>query len=379
MIPLLRVLHVISGDLWAGAEAQAFTLMSNLAKMPEIAIAAVVLNDGILAAMLRSAEVPVHVLDESKLSSLAIFARLRALLKAWEPDIVHTHRIKENIIGSIANWTYRSVPCVRTVHGGNERASKRGLKAAFQFSTQALDRWCGGALQQRIIAVTRDLGERLAGEFPAQRVVVIENGVDASQVRAARGVPEFRVSAPEAIHVGIVGRLVPVKRLDIFLQMASLLKRNDESRNWQFHAFGDGPLLPDLKLLARDFGIANAVKFHGHRKDIATCISGLDVLVICSDHEGLPMVALEALALEVPTIAHSVGGLADVVPREFLVSQHDPEGYVAATRRALCEDGRRLTRENMSARLPEFSALRNATRMRSLYEGVITEGVGRRK
>ncbi len=371
----LKILHIISGDLWAGAEVQAFTLMSHLAKLPGSKVAAVVLNDGTLAAKLRAAGISVRILDEREIGPIGIYRKLRHFLRAWSPDVIHTHRTKETIIGSLANRTCQRVPCLRTVHGGNERASSRGIRGIRQQIIRDLDRWCGRKFQQRIVSVTDELGRRLAAEFPASRIVVVENGVDADLLRAGREVAEFRRRAPDSTHIGIVGRLVDVKRVDVFVMMASLLRLEQTDRKWQFHIFGDGPLRPSLEALAKRLQIMDAMEFHGHRHDMATCIGGLDALVICSDHEGLPMTALEALALEIPTVAHAVGGLIEVVPQEFLVVHHNAKGYKRAVLTALSEDGRVLTKVNTASRLSMFSAERNASRILALYDEMIAESL----
>ena len=373
MTRALRVLHVVSGDLWAGAEVQAFTLMSHLARLPQTEVAAVLMNPGTLADRLRSVGVPAFVLDEQKTRSVRIFARLRGVLRRWQPDIIHTHRQKENILGSLANRACRTVPSVRTVHGAPEQTVRAGLGAARSRLIHGLDRWCGRALQQRIIAVTQELGVRLREEFPSGKVTVIENGVDAGEVRRNVTAATFRVAAPEAIHVGVAGRLVEVKRVDLFLEAVALLPREHPGWEWRFHVFGEGPMRRDLEALSERLQLGAKVSFHGHREDIATCVAGLDVLVICSDHEGMPMISLEAAALGVPTVAHAVGGLVEVVPEEFLVTQHDARGYTDGILRALREDARAIAARHAAQMLEQFSAQRNAERVRALYEEVVAE------
>jgi glycosyltransferase involved in cell wall biosynthesis len=129
----------------------------------------------------------------------------------------------------------------------------------------------------------------------------------------------------------------------------------------------------DLEALSERLRISDVITFHGHRSDIATCIGGLDALVICSDHEGMPMTALEAAVLEVPTVAHAVGGLVDVVPEAFLVTRHEPEGYGEAVLRAIREEGRTLVRERATETLLRFSSKGNAERVRTVYEQVIAQ------
>lgn len=368
-----RILHVASGDLWAGAEVQAFTLLVHLARLPDTEVAAVLMNSGLLADKLRSVGVPTYVFEEQKTLSVELFIRLRKVLRTWRPDVVHTHRRKENILASLANRSCNDVPSVRTVHGADEHFAGAGVRGARQRALTGLDRWCGRALQQRIIVVTRELGGCLRGEFPPERIVVIENGVDFEALDQQRGVAEFRLAEPDAIHIGIAGRLVAVKRVDIFLESASLLRQKDSGRKWRFHVFGDGPLRPDLEAQARGLRLDDSVTFHGHRDDIATCLAGLDAVVMCSDHEGMPMLALEAAALGVPTVAHAVGGLLEVVPTEFQVTRHDGLGYKDGIERAVCADGRSIAERHAAAIRVRFSAQENAEKVRALYEQLLME------
>ena len=369
----MRILHVVSGDLWAGAEVQAFTLMSHLARMPETVVAAFLLNEGVLAAKLRAAGIEVFIADERQSGAVGLLMRLHRVLTGWRPDLVHTHRVKENILGAIVNRLGGNVPCVRTVHGSHERCPVRGARGAINKAVFGLDRWCGRALQQNIVAVSEALGRELAPRFGAEKVVVIENGIDPDAARSARGVAEFRRLEPDATHIGIAGRLVEVKRVDLFVTMAALLTADRPERRWRFHVFGDGPLRPVLEALAREVHSSAPISFHGHRADIATCMGGLDVLVNCSDHEGFPMSALEAIALGIPIVAHAVGGLTNVVPQEFLVVRHDPVGYKEGVMRALRDDAGAITARHATATLERFSARRNAERIRALYAQLITE------
>ena len=371
MTRALRVLHIASGDLWAGAEVQAFTLMSHLARMPGVEVAALLMNRGVLADKLGRIGLQVFVLDEEKTKSLRLFSYLRGVLRRWRPDVIHTHRQKENILGSLANRSCRNVPSVRTVHGDREYVAAAGLRGIRTRVLTDLDRWCGRSLQQRIIAVTRELGLKLQQDYPSGKITVIENGVDFEQVRRDRMSAEFRKKEPDATHIGIAGRLVEVKRVDLFVETAALLVREHPERTWRFHVFGEGPKRRELEELAGRLQLADKVFFHGHRQDIATCVGGLDALVICSDHEGMPMVSLEAAALGVPAVAHAVGGLVEIVPEAFLVRRHDANGYKEGILRALGEDGRDLAQSDAVRTVERYSAVRNAEKVRALYEELV--------
>ncbi len=366
----VRVLHVISGDLWAGAEAQAFTQLAALHEAG-VTVAAAVMNDGELAARLRERDIPVTVLDESRLSNPRILLGLRNLMQEWRPDIVHTHRSKENILGSLANRFAGNVPSVRTVHGASEDRS-RGLRRILREQQARVDSWCGRHLQNRIIAVSTELGEKLAHNY-AKKVVVIENGIDVEAIRRKVEPVDFRHSAPEGIHIGIVGRLVAVKRVDLFLEAAAHLNKSHPERDWRWHVIGDGPLRERLTNQSRSLGIDTITTFHGHRNDIIPCLAALDALVICSDHEGLPMVLLEALAVDTPVVAHATGGMIDVLKgneRGLLVTEHTHSAYADA----ICALITRPTTAKLVSQLPErFTATYNCRALQNLYRTLLQE------
>jgi glycosyltransferase involved in cell wall biosynthesis len=361
----VRVLHIISGDLWAGAEAQAFTQLSALHEA-NVTVAAALMNEGELATRLRARGVPVTVLDESLLSGTGILLALRRLMREWRPDIVHTHRTKENILGSLANRLAGNVPSVRTVHGASEDKS-RGVHRLAREMQLRVDRWCGRYLQRRVIAVSTDLGGKLAGDFTRQRIVVIENGIDVEAVRSQVHPVDLRNGAPQATHVGIVGRLVPVKRVDLFLESAALLKTSHPEREWRWHVIGDGPLRESLVERAQTLGVDAITTFHGHRNDIVARLAALDALVICSDHEGLPMVLLEALSVGTPVVAHATGGMVEVLKeggRGLLVDEHTAAGYANAVNALTGKAS-----PEAAAQLPvRFTAAHNSRALQNLYQ-----------
>lgn len=367
----LRVLHIASGDRWAGAEVQLHTLLIHLNKRTDIQARAVLLNEGETAERLRTSGVPVDVLDESQLNGLQIFLGLRRLLRRYHPQVIHTHRQKENILGSLANATTLRAPCVRTVHGAPENAPN--WTEPQKHLTRWLDLAAGRYLQDCIIAVTQDLATQLRAIFPTVKVAVIENGVDAEAIRAqANGPADFRLAKPHHKHIGIVGRLDPVKRLDIFLDMcADLLKRN---LPWPlaFHIFGDGPLRADLGEWVKRHRLQDEITFHGHRHDIHACMASLDVLIMCSNHEGMPMAALEALALGIPVIANRVGGLIDALGEGstgLLLESRSGAAYADAVQDLLSLTGNvHQLKERGAHRMNQrFSATRNAMLTAALY------------
>lgn len=327
----LKVLHIISGDLWAGAEVQAYTLLTSLPTECELLV--ILMNHGELEQRLIQAGINTQVIDERNHNGLKIIGKLVAVIRCFTPDIIHTHRQKENILGSLANLIaspfnsqqrWRMIKSVRTTHGASEH-NARGIKKLQIW----LDHFCGTYLQDAIISVSNDLATKLQVNFPKRKIHIIENGINVKQLRDAEPAQDIRTNHPHAFHIGIIGRLEPVKRVDIFIDMAQHLLANTPSEQIKFHIIGDGKLRNQLITQAETRKLNQHISFYGHRTDPAQVIAALDMVVMCSDHEGTPMTALETLALGKPLVAHNVGGLREILSEQpmLLVDDHSPAGY----------------------------------------------------
>ena len=330
----LKVLHIASGDLWAGAEVLLFTLAISLKKTNTI-VEVILLNHGTLEQKLLDSGLHVIVLDEEKFNSFNILLQLINTIRDIQPDIVHTHRMKENILGSIAAQLSGKIPCLRTVHGAAEYTPGwHSLPKRLIFS---LDWFCGRFLQKKIIAVSEDLAELLQSDYPADKINVINNGIDTSAQRVAdtSNTPPGKTTP---FKIGIAGRLVAVKRVDLFIKTAQTLMQTQLNLNVSFHIYGDGPLRKELTLLNKALQTDDILQFEGHCENMHKELQTLDALLMTSDHEGLPMILLEAMSLNVPVIAHAVGGipkLLDYGRCGILVKEQTPKSYAEAIIRLL--------------------------------------------
>jgi glycosyltransferase involved in cell wall biosynthesis len=364
----MRVLHVASGDLWAGAEVQIYLLVTELAKLPEMQIQVALMNDGELARRLRLAGVNVEVIDESRLGALAIVSALRKLMTRLQPQVVHTHRIKENLLGLLANALSARAPMVRTSHGANEHAADWSRPA--QRILQGMDDLCGRYLTRHVIAVSSALGVAMRDTHGYRNISVVLNGIDVAAIAASQTPAPFATPDSGVRHIGLAGRLEPVKRGDLFLQMAAELVARGLSYGLRFHVFGDGSQRTSLEELSARLGLDAHVQFHGHTPQAVSWLGCLDALVLCSDHEGLPMILLEAMAAGTPVVAHAVGGIGEVMQGDVggtLVTRHAATAYADAVARILSGETP-VDRDAARARLlAKYSAEKAARATAALY------------
>ena len=314
---LLRVCHVMSADLWAGAEVQVATLASYLVEQPDVQLSAVLFNDGWLAGELRRLGVDFEVVDERTHNAAAIVRFITEFLSARRVDIVHTHRYKDNILGTVAAKLAR-VPCVvRTVHGLPEPI--RGLRRFYANACEALDRIVLSLNADRIVAVSRTTARSLEHRgYKPSALTHIHNGIDLRAVQAARPVAEVRAAfgiAADAFLVGTAGRFAPVKGHEHLLRAAALIR--ERLPRARFMLVGSGPLEPELRTLAANLRVADACLFvdpsvDGHAT-VYDLVRAMDAFVLPSLSEGIPMALLEAMALGRPVVATGVGGVPEIV------------------------------------------------------------------
>ncbi|MBU1318339.1 MAG: glycosyltransferase family 4 protein [candidate division Zixibacteria bacterium] len=372
----MKVCHLISGDLWAGAEVQTYTLLCSLAALPNLHVTAVVLNEARLAEKLREAGIEVSVIDESRHGFFEIKSRLQKELSTSQPDILHTHRYKENILGGLVKSKCRIRHLIQTVHGIQEGFS--GLKRfKMNMYTYMNDRFTRSCFS-RVVAVSKDIERHLAAKYGSDRVVVIHNSTDRSN-RPSKTPQEIRaelgIHAEHAI-IGAVGRLVPVKALDIFLDAAArILEKRPQTT---FLIAGDGPLRTELTDRASRLGIEKNVLLTGFRADILNIISIFDIFVVSSYHEGIPVSVLEAMSLEKAVVSTEVGGMREIIQDSvsgILVPPGSSDAIAEACLRILTDSDLRARIEaGATARIgEEFSAEIQRDRMLKLYHEVMNQ------
>ena len=370
----IHVLHIASGDLWAGAEVMLYTLARTLHKELNTQVSVVLLNHGILEQKLRDCGISVHVLDESQLSSFQILRRLNRIIVDLNPDVIHTHRSKENILGSIAAWYKHHIPSLRTVHGAPEH--RPPLHKLAKRLILFLDWLTGRYLQQTIIAVSPDLASKLEHCFPKTKIKVIENGIDIDATIHGVSPVNSKDSNKNNYRIGIAGRLVPVKRVDLFIESAFYLKQHHPEINIDFHIYGDGPLNNALQAQIESLQANDYIHLNGHCEKITQQLQMLDALLMTSDHEGLPMILLEAMCLQTPIIAHAIGGIPHLLDQGkcgVLVHRHTPQAFAEAIVKLISqpEHYQQLAHQAFKRLEQNYSAKNTAAAYLSVYKQII--------
>ena len=376
----IRVCHLASGDLWAGAEVQIATLLRALKADPAFDLSAIVLNKGRLAEELAAAGIPVTVYDESG-GALKILRSLVSHLNRDRPAIVHSHRYKEHILGAFAAKLSHNPIVVQTYHGLEEHL--RGWAALKMGAYTRLNTISGNMAAQGFIGVSGEIAGVLQRRYPSGTVRCIRNGVDLTRVKATKSRAEVReqLGIPAgAFVVGTVCRLTPVKGIEYLIRASGITRKNHGYQQGRLVIVGDGPLRPILEDLAREVGIADDTLFLGARTDVYDLMAAFDALALPSLHEGIPMVVLEAMAIGVPIIASRVGGIPEIVDdgqEALLVPAQEPDALALAID-ALAQDAALRDRLRTAARArveSQFSIDSTAAMTGDLYRTIFREKV----
>jgi L-malate glycosyltransferase len=371
----LRVCHVMTADLWAGAEVQLATMASHLAARPDVRLSAVLFNEGRLAGELRRLGVDVTVMDEQRTGSLGILAGLSRHFRDHEFDVVHTHRYKDSVLGIVAAKVAGVPHAVRTVHGLRE--ATRGWAWAKEQAYAVLERITLWSLTDAVIAVSRRMAETLAeAECRPETLTQISNGIDLARLRVTRNRDDVRRAMglePGDLVIGTAGRLSRVKGHGILLRAARVMVQRE--RRTRIVVAGDGPLRDELRETARRLHVDGACRFLGARDDVHDVLAALDVFVLPSLDEGIPMVLLEAMALGKPIVASAVGGIPEIVTHGvsgLLVAPDDEQALAdaclglardPARARALGEEARRVAEAR-------FAHDRNGAAIAAVYQSL---------
>jgi glycosyltransferase involved in cell wall biosynthesis len=262
------------------------------------------------------------------------------LIREFQPDIVDTHTAKAGFLGRLAaRLSGRPRPIVvHTYHGHVlEGYFGRGKNALYR----TLER-SAAAVSDLLLAPSQATVDDLVrlGVAPRERFRVLPYGLElddlldfdrraAAEYRRASGVEDGELL------LGYVGRLVPIKRVDVILRAFATLREAGEPV--KLSIAGDGELRPDLERLAADLGVADAVRFHGYVTDVPAATAAADIAVLSSDNEGTPVALIEAGTIGVPAVATTVGGVTDVVPDGcgLTVPPGEPDAFAAAVQRLL--------------------------------------------
>jgi glycosyltransferase involved in cell wall biosynthesis len=312
-------------------------------------------------------------------ASLAFLVRQ---IRSWQPEILHTHAAKAGALGRIAALLAgrrRPRVIVHTFHG---HVLTGYFSSPVSVAFIAIERFLARHTT-RLIAVSEEIRADLVRlrVAPPEQILVVPLGFDFSRFDATA---EERRKRREALRrelgipldaplVTLVARLEPIKRVDRFVRVASLVEAPADT---YFLVVGDGALREDLRSSAEAMQLGERLVWAGLRDDMPDIYFASDVVAVTSDNEGTNVSAIEAQAASLPVVSTRVGGMPSAVRNGetgLLVGPHDEAGFAAALQRLLLDSALRskLGRQGSSRARTEFSLDRLLRDIDGLYRQLL--------
>jgi glycosyltransferase involved in cell wall biosynthesis len=372
----IRLLHVVNGLAIGGAENHLLQSLRVTDRSRYNVMVCSVRQGGPLERAFLEAGVPVRVIAQKMRFDPTVVTRLARLYRQWKPHLVQTTLYYADMVGVLAARLAPGPVLISVEHGIHGEGDVLRVTPRHVLAY----RWAMKRVK-RVVAVSGHIHRSLLvhRHLPDSQVVTIRNGFDASVLPAAdRAVKrrEFGFGEEDWV-VGMVARMDPVKGHAVLLKALPGLMAG--SPRLKCLLVGDGPLRPDLEAGVRKEDLEKHVVFTGFRRDVAEILACVDVLVLPSFSEGLPMILLEAMACRVPVIASDVGGVPEIITHGYNGLLVKP-GEAGSLGEALLfmirnrEEARRMGEAGRSRVLGEFSLEKEAEAYGRLYRSCLENG-----
>ncbi len=289
------------------------------------------------------------------------YRKLKAIIKEFKPDIVHTHAAKPGALGRMAAYNSGVKVIVHTYHGHVFHSYFSSFKTNMYLQ---IERYLA-KVSSALIAISPLQKKELVENFkiaPEDKFSIVPLGLDLDkfQTNFEEKRHAFRhefLLDDDTIAVSIIGRLVPVKNHHLFIEALSHVI-NNTSKKIKGFIVGDGEMRSTLQQYAISMGLTIATPESKHndaaliftswRSDVDVINAGSDIITLTSFNEGTPVSLIEAQAAQKPIVSTRVGGIQDVVQegKTALLSNIDDKNAFYSNLLKIVEDDN--LRHNMS-------------------------------
>jgi glycosyltransferase involved in cell wall biosynthesis len=279
-------------------------------------------------------------------------------------DLIHTHGYKADLYGFLAAWRSNK-PVVATCH--NWVGGTAALGIYNQLDRLALKRF------NALAAVSDEVAQRLRDTgVPAEKVTTIANGIDVQAFESGLPLPIINVNGSKV--VGVVARLDLQKGFEYLLR--AIRELCNIFYGLKVVIVGEGPDRKAIEDMVKEYGLQSNVILAGQQSDMPGVYAAMDVFVLPSLNEGLPMTILEAMAASKPVVATRVGAIPSVIKdgeNGLLVDPRDTNGLRNAIA-SLLSDPNLCSRMGKKAHdwvSANYTSEVMAQKYRKLYEEVL--------
>lgn len=297
-----------------------------------------------------------------------LFALMRYIRK-HRIRLIHCHLPWAGILGRLAGY-FTGTPVVYTEHNKWERYHR----ITFLFNKLTF------RIQRHVIAVSSEVAGSIHRYYhrPVPEVQVVLNGIDAA--RFARScLPDQQIRQhfnipPNAIVIGVTCVFRPQKQLHLWLQVAAILTNN--FKDVYFIIVGDGGLRTQLHQMAQELQLTERLFFAGLQQDVRPYLQAMDIFMMTSAFEGLPVALLEAMSMNCVPACTAAGGIPEIIQNDVngLLVPLDQPLLLADGISRLLSDPLKIQQMKRAARetvVRRFSVRQMVKELETIYSGII--------
>ncbi|MCU7802748.1 MAG: glycosyltransferase [Candidatus Thiodiazotropha sp. (ex Lucinoma borealis)] len=330
----MKVLHIINGEHYSGAERVQDLLVQKLPKYNiDVYLACIKPNK-----FLKRCECDISKIVEFPMSSRMDFSqaiKISSFVKKSDINLIHTHTPRTALIGYIASKV-SGLPLVHHVHSPTMRDTENNRKNSINASIEkyVMKR------SSSIITVSNSLKQYLLNiGLSDNNISVVLNGVKSLKLLPSRDIPHAEWT------IGVIALFRPRKGIEILLESLSKIVV-DGNQHIKLRAIGEfesEDYKKEIINLTMTLGLSEYIHWVGFSNDIERELGMIDIFILPSLYgEGLPMVILEAMANGVPVISTNVEGVPEAIPSDeygIVVEPGNPESLSTAIQQLIESEG----------------------------------------
>jgi len=345
-----------------------YRLITSLLKYKDLDITSILLNEGKLADEVRKLGISVTVVDETRFNTLQIVKKIRQNIKHLSPDIIHSHRRKENILAYYSVRPGNKIQMVCTQHGMSEPLNYN-IKRLQNVALSKYNLYIMSKYFKRVIAVSEDIKNNFIQNygFKIDNVLLIHNGTNVPDISSFNKDDNIYV-------IGSAGRLFKVKDYPLMVEIAREISQKTDKI--KFVLAGDGPERETILDMVKKYKIEKTFILTGFIDNMNNFYNDLDLYINTSLHEGLPMSILEAMSHGLPVVAPRSGGIPEILKNGlhgFLVDARNPKMFAEKCLQLYWDRAlsRRMGDASREKIIDEFSLEKMAEKYYNLYVNIL--------
>ncbi len=288
----LRILHVLKSSIYSGAENVVINIMKCLQNDFDMIYVA---TDGEIRKRLEQEHLPMELLPEFDR------AELNAVIKKYQPDIVHAHDFSATVLCAMIPGRF----ClISHLHYNPPWVERWNIKSAVY-------RLCYSRIAKVITVTNKAFESMIFADAYRNKHLPLANPIDKDTICQLASVKKTGEEIPEA-DLLFVGRMVEQKNPQRFIHLVSLLKQNgrNDIRAW---ILGDGELLNECRKQVKELGLEGNIELKGFQENPYFFMKQSRLLCITSRWEGFGLVAAEANLIGVPVLSTMNAGCMEVL------------------------------------------------------------------